>query len=211
MVIFVFVRPFHHRAVVGEPCLSGNDGLAMGLEHGVENETLRGLGREQAVAGDRVGDRLVVVDALERVRYRVGGKHRLGTVLQRLDDPVDGGAVDEGAGGVVDENEFGALVGDAFEADAGGFLPRLAAMDDTDGHQSAQFAGGRLEKLLVIGMDDDDDARDLRMVEERPHRPRDDRHAADLAVLLGCPGVGATAVTAASRHDHGPDSHAVTH
>ena len=101
-------RPFGERRVIGEAFASCRSRAAMRLKNKIESKSLRRLHDPQGAAIERFGDPTAVVDGFDRIRKRDTRDRRAGAPTG-ADGAVDQRGTDKGTGGIMDENEPGAM------------------------------------------------------------------------------------------------------
>ena len=157
----------------------------MGGENIGEAEGLGCLRPPQALAGDGFHDASPIAAFAPIATFEgVAQRHRgdgAGRVLQGGDHPVDGGGIDEGPGGVMDQHPIGRQLGEAFETEAHRFAPRRATR-----HRRQQFEPRhRLGvSLLVVLMDHHAHRTDAGVGGERGGGMAQHRRAGERQVLL---------------------------
>ncbi len=103
------------------------------------------------------------------------------------DRPIDEIRIDEGAGGVVHEDEVRRPLRQRLQAPVDRILPRFASMSRRRRQARTvrfELRDGVAVEMLVVGMDDHKGHVDLRMPEERFERPREDCPTGEGAILL---------------------------
>ena len=161
-------------------------GLVEGLlEEGVAGP-LGGLGVDDALARDGGGDDGTVGGALDLLDGVDGGHADDGRALVEdlVDGALDGGGVDEGTNGVVDEDDVVGLGRKRGERPGDRLLAEVAAFDDVDASPEAELGDLGANALDLGGADGDEDGLHPLDGQKGAQRVDQDRHPADGEELL---------------------------
>ena len=201
---------FEERGFVGADELVGF-GFGEGAAEERDLGTLRGLGVDDEFAGDGGGDEGAVGGALDLLDgvHRRSSYNRRPVFFDGVDGLVDGGGVDEGADGVMDQDDVvGRGGGQGGEGVGDGVLAGVAADDDVDLVLHAVLGDQGEDAGFFGGADGDVDRRDAREAEKRLERVLQDGQAAEGEELLGSgPGSGGHACTDTGGGENDEDGH----
>ena len=191
--------------------VSADESVGVGLSKGAleeaEAEALRRLGVNDALAGDGGGDDGAVGGALDLLDGVHGGHGDDGGAVldDGVDGAVDGGGVNEGADGVVDEDDVVGISGDGREGVGDGFLAIVAAFDKLDAGCEAVFGDLVVDAFHLRFSYGHADAGDAGDGGEGAQGVNKDRDAAQSEELFGL-GTGHSGSEAGRRKD-GEDLH----
>jgi hypothetical protein len=157
----------------------GTGSRAMRRDDRLEVKTLRRLRPPQGAAVDCRGDAGPVA-ALHRVAHR---QRRNGPVMraQPGEHAVDDGSVEQRPRPVMDENKIRRRRDEALQAVAHGILTLDPACDRL---QQVEPGGCRIVMRAIVGMNDDADGADRRMLDQGPQTVPQHRHPAERQILL---------------------------
>ena len=127
-------------------------------------------------------------------------------VGERGQQAVDDAGGHKGAGGIMDHDDVGRIVGERFEAVAGRLLPGRTA---GDGRRQGEARDCCVIQRAVVGVDDDRDGVDAGMRQQALDGVAQQRLAGDRAILLGRATAGADALSGGD--DQGVDGHGALH
>ena len=177
--------PFHQGGVVGEAVLQGCGRGLVRFEQRPEAEGLGCLDADELVPRRGLGDVAMGIRALDRVGDRQGGDSCEVAGAESVDRRADLGAGHEGPGGVMDEHDtVEAGAGQGEQSAPHGGLAGLAAQRGSGEAGAVEAGDGTRVARLVAFADDDRDAFDRRIRQERHQRMGEDGAAIDEAVLL---------------------------
>ena len=162
-------------------------GFCEGALHNGEACALRGLGLDDALAGDGGGDDGAIGGALDLLDGVHGGDADDGCAVfgDGVDGAVDGGGIDEGADGVVDEDDVVWRRVQCSEGVGYGALAVFATFYDAD-FGFEPVVGDEFGDAVDLGCaDGDEDLGDAGDGEEGAEAVDEHRHAGDGEELLG--------------------------
>lgn len=191
--------------VCAEEAVGGS--LSEGALEEAEAETLGSLGEDDEFAGDGGGDERAVGGALDLLDGIDGGQADDGRAElgDGVDGAVDGGRVDQGADGIVDEDQVVGLGGQRGEGVGDGLLAAVSAFDDVDAGGEAGLGGILgdlgLDAIDLRSADGDVDGGDARDGGEGAQGMDEDGLAAEREELLGLGAGHAGSETSSRKND----------